>query len=294
MTNVNGHNRILVAVHFGEANESRIEVAEDSKEAVAQALDLATEMKSELTFAHVFAGREDPGASSDDGDLPMIHAEFDRIVAAASSRGITARWVFLFGNPSAEVCSLCSAEDFDLVVLGTRRRTGQGGSLIGSTAARVALTCSVPTWIVKYRDNDQRGVVAATDLTPLGAHVLRHGTQLARWRGVALHVVNACEVSAVAGGTECDHELRRRRTRLEAQMAGVVRHVPVPDFTSHVEVGSPESVIWSVAREAKADVVIVGLRDHDDGELLLRAHTATEVLTELPCSLLTVRFDEAE
>ncbi len=283
--------KLLVPVHFSRGDDGDLAVATDSMEAVEQALELARCQPTELTFTHVFAGREDPGSSSDDGDLPEIHSIMDQLVARAADQSTASGIEFLFGRPWDEIANFAAAEDFDLVVVGTRLKPGEDGCLLGSTATRVVHASSAATWIAKRRQPKHSGVLVAVDLSPASHIVLRRGVELSHSLHSELHVVHAYGAPPSSAAESTCEELQLRRVQLEAQMAEVVGDGPLPPFVSHVQFGDADTVIWDVARREHTDVVVVGLGDRTAYQQLIHSDTAAEVLAELPCSLLTVRVD---
>ncbi|MCB9870104.1 MAG: universal stress protein [Planctomycetes bacterium] len=286
------YEKILVPVHFS-SDESPGTITRDSQDALEQARVLAGELGGQLTLAHVFAGLDHVGDSSDDGDLPAIEQALDAWIAAAAEQAVRADRELLFGAPADEIVRCAETEGFDLVLMGTRRKRGRGGSLVGSTAARVILQSTVPVWVAKHHGIQHRKVVVGTDLGDGCDPVIAHALHLAHWRGAELHVVHACD-HALASGPDSvpalEQELRERRIRLEAQMARVLEaERSSPRYVAHVAFGSPESILWTVARTVAADVAVVGFTGRTATERLCRGNTAEQVLSELPCSLLTVR-----
>ena len=130
-------------------------------------------------------------------------------------------------------------------------------------------------------------ILAATDLSAGCDRILKRGVTLARNLHHELHIVNAWDRRSRVPPEE--PELQIRRAQLEAQMAMATADSGIPPFVSHVEPGDPESVIWRLARRARARVVVLGVNEHTPERM--RPDTATEVLTELPCSLLAVPLD---
>lgn len=272
--------RILVPVHFRADVSGRFVIAPDSLAAVEQAADFAELFSARLTFAHAFAGRESPEASSDDGELPVVQRTLQGLVDQQGERGIEARWMFLFGMPWREVTSVAIAESYDLVVVGTRQRPGQG-RLMGSTAAAVLTACPVPVLVAKPGGHTTRTLVVATDLSPADDAVVEYASMLAVRTENELHVVHACDTEGRVD------ELRIRRARLECETARVIT-TAAPVYENHVEEGAPSHVIWMIAKRVGAGMVVVGQHVHTLWEKAERNPTS-ECFTELPCSLLRVR-----
>lgn len=74
------------------------------------------------------------------------------LVAQAGRAGVRARSLLLSGAPVHEAVGRAGrAQKADLIVVGTHGRTGLGGALIGSVAARIVATAPCPVLTVRGR-----------------------------------------------------------------------------------------------------------------------------------------------
>lgn len=76
-------------------------------------------------------------------------AAVDEIVDTATDAGIEATGVVRHGTPHEEILEYVDEADIDLVVVGSKRRSGEYRRLLGSVADRVARLSAVPVTIVK-------------------------------------------------------------------------------------------------------------------------------------------------
>jgi nucleotide-binding universal stress UspA family protein len=84
---------------------------------------------------------------------PPRPAEADEVTRKAAERfrhaGLTARQLFVSGEPAAEIVDLSVTEGADLIALGTHGRTGLSRWALGSVAERVLRSAEVPLLLVR-------------------------------------------------------------------------------------------------------------------------------------------------
>jgi len=159
--------------------------------------------------------------------------------------------------------------------------------LVGSTAARVMVSCPTAVVIARHQAPSRRAVVVAADLKKESDGVMAQGVAVAKWRDCDVHVVHACTEEDQSDETV----LRQSRIELEMQLArALAGKPPPPGLKTHVAFGAPGAVIWNYVARVHADLVVMGMMGRTGADRILRANTAEQVLVDLPCSLMTVRF----
>jgi nucleotide-binding universal stress UspA family protein len=119
-----------------------------SRPAFAQAIETAKERRAELLLVHVLSSII-PMAASNGYMSPRLYddivkasraqaqKQLDTLVAAAKKARVRARGVLLEGVAWEQLVRLARGSKADLIVMGTRGRTGLARLFLGSVAERV-------------------------------------------------------------------------------------------------------------------------------------------------------------
>jgi nucleotide-binding universal stress UspA family protein len=141
--NVPGHNHPIVN------NMSRILVATDdshsSADAIAMAVELASEHGSELIVVHVVPTLDlfpTIGADGIGGALPHEPTEYEHALLAsaamvAAEHGVGATTALLRGSPAREIVAYAESCAVDLIVVGSRGHGAVASALLGSVSLGV-------------------------------------------------------------------------------------------------------------------------------------------------------------
>jgi nucleotide-binding universal stress UspA family protein len=133
--------RILVATDFSDC----------SKEAYAEAIQLARQLKGTVLLTHVI----EPIGSVHIEPLAYLELKagqaLDRMVHPAREEGIKVETHLFKGDPAAEIIKAAEDLQCDLIVMGTHGRTGIPRLLMGSVTERVLRASPVPIVAVRQR-----------------------------------------------------------------------------------------------------------------------------------------------
>jgi len=184
----------------------------------------------------------------------------------------------------------------DVIVLGTRGRTGAAKVLLGSVAEEVLRRSRVPVITMgpaAHADSNNGNlerVLLATDLSSSAPAVAVYALSLAQENEAQLILL---------------HVLRPPVSRRDGKNAGMsvaetLHHLhelvpPDAELWCHpdtlVEYGDPAVKILDTARQWHADLIVMGIRDTQHPLLAthLQNSTAHKVVAEAPCPVLTVR-----
>lgn len=131
-----------------------------SREATDRAIDLAARLEARLLIVNVLEKRRLTGAGS--------HARVDqarteresllvKVVRGARDAGVTAEFLVWEGDPGDSIAAAAEAEHADLVVVGTRGRSGAERMLLGSVSDHVVRHAECPVLVVRPAKRDGGG-----------------------------------------------------------------------------------------------------------------------------------------
>lgn len=191
------------------------------------------------------------------------------------------------------VSRMIEEEGVDLVVIGTRGRSGLGRLLLGSVAERIFRhsPCPVltvgPNCEVSFPLTAQpRSVLFPTDFSPPAEHALPYAVSLAEQNEAQVTFLHV--VPPVAEATfNKDRSIRYASTRLEELMAATAGLTGDREFI--VETGEPAAAIVKVAAVTGAELVVLGVRAPATLSGRLGWSTAYGVVRQTHCPVLTVR-----
>ncbi|RNI12849.1 universal stress protein [Methanohalophilus sp. RSK] len=130
--------------------------SENAQNAVSYAMGFAKTSGAELYAVYVvphtsiYAGIRDVSwAESMDSFFTNVGKKAtEEIAKKAKSMDIEAKEVLLEGNPAEEIASFASLHDMDMIVMGTRGRTGAASHILGSVADKVIRHSNKPVLVV--------------------------------------------------------------------------------------------------------------------------------------------------
>lgn len=218
----------------------------------------------------------------------------------AAQLGITAT-KFLEGDADLAVVDYAQKTWADLVVTGTRGRTGLAHVFLGSIAERIVRTCDVPVLSVPH------GTVVAADATITPKRILvpvdlEAGSAQILDTAIAVAAVTHGRVCAVhawempfyfVAGSELAAEAERQESaRFEAWVRGAVqgKHVHVERISRN---GASGEVIREVAAEQKADLVMMATAGRKGVEHFLLGSVTERTVRTVGLPVLTYRRPRA-
>jgi len=291
--------------------------------AVERAAALARNNQARLTIMHASGEpRLGPLAAKhtlQEAESLLRERELERLesLAAPHRAHISIELIVRFGIPFIEVVRDVIRNGRDLVIKTAGGDIGVRGRLFGSTDMHLLRKCPCPLWIMRPDDssNYQR-ILAAVDFDPwepesgeeiLNRRILELAGSLALSDFAELHLVHAWDAPAESltrlWGDESteenidayvESERRLHRAGLERFAAALRDWIGAEGFDYlspqlHLPRGDPRKAIPALARELKADLVVMGTLARTGIAGFIIGNTAESILHHIGCSVLAVK-----
>jgi nucleotide-binding universal stress UspA family protein len=239
--------------------------------------------------------------------------ELRQIIETITDEKIAVEAKVLVGTPFIEIIRQVLGNDYDLVIKCAEGATGLRDMLFGSTDMHLMRKCPCPVWIIKSTERqDYRRILAAVDQDPedavknvLNRQILEMSTSLALAEVSELHIVHAwrwlsethfnragvsdAEVDAILA-----KEASERRRWLENLLNtyGTNADKDAVDYINpqlHVIAGDAKHVVPRTARDLDIDLIVMGTVARTGIAGFFMGNTAENILTQIDCSVLTVK-----
>lgn len=266
--------------------------------AFAWALELARRHRSELVLVHALLPETTPAPDS----VPMperyyrtvrdeARAKLEALMAEVRPAGLSVSVELVVGSTAPGVVAAAERRGADVIVVGTRGRSGWRRLVVGSTAAQLVRDAPLPVLTV-HPTHRGRGQIAHTVLVPtdFSASAARATEIALRLLGpaqsarlVLLHAHRPDDTSA----RDAAAAARAARDDAEAR----VRACACPNVVVDTEIapGAPAPTIAAHAARVGADLIAMATRGRPVLERLWIGSTAERVIATAPCPVLTVR-----
>lgn len=203
-----------------------------------------------------------------------------------SLSGVEHRCSTLHGEFSETLGSFIDDQRIDLLVLGTRGRSGIASLLLGSGAQQIFRSVLCPVLTIgpccrgASRERRMNNLLFATDLSPESEAAIPYVLTAAKVWGATIEVVHVSSTPKLG----CRHSMESLSSRIQA-LAG--EHAPLIRYD--LLSGEPESAVLDFAGTNHADLIVLGLdsrRSLYDGPPLSHAY---EIVRRARCPVLSVR-----
>ena len=273
-----------------------------SQMALLYALSVAHRSHSRIIMAHVVnppAQRlfgQDAVQRALDEAWREAQSEITNMLIEGKLEGLTHEVVVRQGEIWPEIEKLIAEHHVDMLVTGTRGRSGMWKMLLGSTAEHIFRQASCPVLTVGPR-------LAASEPPPDGPKRILYSTGFARQSLYAgdfalslaqrqqaqlamLHVVNE-----VADSAERRAHIEEESKQKLAALIPADADLPAPPEL-YVAFGSAADAILQLASEWQPDLIVMGVRRHERDARRITWATAYNVVANAPCPVLTVKAPE--
>ena len=224
----------------------------------------------------------------------------------AERRGIAVTTRVATGIPSEEVISVARAEDSELLVVGTRGKTGLAHVLLGSTAERVIRGAPCPVLAVRTEPADieqeegvlSRPVTLARILVPVdfsdcSLDALEYAAVVAQQAKASLMLLHVLEpvsygLDFTLGHSRTREQVRETWTKRLEELASPYHHLHIP-IESQLRGGVPADSILDSSQILPCDLIVMGTHGRRGISHAFSGSVAEAVLRKALCPVLTVR-----
>jgi len=224
----------------------------------------------------------------------------DRLVREAGGYGIRARASIRHGVPVQQITEMARELKSDLVVMGTRGRTGLAHVLLGSTAEGVVRGAPCPVLTVRSVPAGSSAppvqvahILVAVDFSDCSLEALEHTVQAAKEFGASVTILHVVEPASygldftLVHAGDAGRTMAALQTRLD-EFAVLFREQGLA-ASARLRSGVPAETIANAARETGADLVVMGTHGRRGFSHLVSGSVAEAVLRQASCPVLTVK-----
>lgn len=221
--------------------------------------------------------------------------------ARAVALGISVQSYIATGIPSEEVLAVARAEDADLVVVGTRGKTGLEHVLLGSTAERIIRMAPCPVLTVpaaKQRAGEGLKATVTRMLVPVdfsgcSLDALEYGALIAQRSKTSLKLFHVLEPVSYGLDFTLPQMAQRESSKaaITKRLSDLVSALTSVGLASDflISGGLPADSILDAARAQSVDVIVMGTHGRRGLSHALFGSVAESVLRRSSCPVLTVR-----
>ena len=216
-------------------------------------------------------------------------------------RGIVATTHIVNGIPSERVIAAAQSEEADLIVVGTRGKSGLAHVLLGSTAERVIRSAPCPVLAVPTLKDDLsmeesislKRILVPTDFSDCSLDALEYAAVVASQSKASVELLHVLE--PVYYGLDFTFEHVGERERKRKQMAQVLEDVSADLSKAGIIIktcirgGMPPDTILEYVQTSASDLIIMGTHGRRGLSHLMAGSVTEAVLRRGTCPVLAVR-----
>jgi nucleotide-binding universal stress UspA family protein len=280
---------LLVPLDFGAGSEHAAKLA----------VAIATKFQSKLDLFHALYI---PPLAYGDGTMPA-YVPYDDIFRGArealdlahakiKERYPSAEALLVDGEPRERIVEVAAERGVDLIVMGTHGRRGLSHAFFGSVAERVVRTSPVPVLTTGSSEGGDtfRHVLVATDFGEPAEHAVATASELATKFDAKLTLVHAYAMPTTIYDERAYWPTAEIIKNAEIALAGALAKTRerAPAAESVLVRGDAREGILAVARERKADLVVMGTHGRRGLPRMFLGSVAERVVQVSPVPVLTV------
>jgi nucleotide-binding universal stress UspA family protein len=200
---------------------------------------------------------------------------------------------FEIGDPARTIVKIAHTEKVDLVMMPTHGYGGFHRFLLGSVTAKVLHDVNCPVWTGVHMEDAPgtdaicvRNVLCAVDLVDNSDVPVAAAVQIAKEYGAKLTLAHVVPGSDAVPEKFMDMEFRNHLSALAREDLTQLCQRHGVDATVSVQGGSVGSTVGLMAKEHRADIVVIGRGQHS-GLGRLRTHSYA-IIRESPCPVISI------
>lgn len=221
----------------------------------------------------------------------------------ASEKGIAVATRIVTGIPSEEVTAVARDEGSDLIVVGTKGKTGLAHVLLGSTAERVIRMAPCPVLAVHAMKKEEivaeegnigiNRLLVPVDFSDCSLDALEYAAVVAKQAKASIDLLHILE--PVSYGLDFtlirSEERAKHRQRLTARLEELSAALSAAGIAakSHVRGGVPSDSILDDARKFSCDAIVMGTHGRRGLSHVMAGSVTEAVLRRADRPVLTVR-----
>ena len=239
--------------------------------------------------------------------MKQATSELVSLKARAVDRGISAHTRIATGIPSEEVLSVATGEDPDLIVVGTRGKTGLAHVLLGSTAERIIRGAPCPVLAVRGETQDEEEpaeqgrrdpghlerILVPVDFSDCSLDALEYAALVAQRSKTALILLHVLEPISYALDFTLPNRAKRESIKAgyAKRLSDLVSALTSAGVRSEFQIlgGLPTDSILDKARTQAADLIVMGTHGRRGLSHTFFGSIAETVLRKSSCPVLMVR-----
>jgi nucleotide-binding universal stress UspA family protein len=237
--------------------------------------------------------------------LKQASSQLVDLKARAERQGIAVTTRVATGIPSEEVITMARAEDSDLLVVGTRGKTGLAHILLGSTAERVIRRAPCPVLTVRTEpaDSEDNGTQSRTvtlerilvpvDFSDCSLDALEYAIVVAQQAKASLILLHVLEprsygLDFTLVRSKARHSEVSSWTKRLEELVSSHQHSQVP-MESQLRGGLPADSILDSSRALLCDLIVMGTHGRRGISHSISGSVAEAVLRKAFCPVIAVR-----
>ncbi|MBL8072956.1 MAG: universal stress protein [Nitrospira sp.] len=232
--------------------------------------------------------------------------ELVELKARAVSQGVSVETKIATGIPSEEVLAAATGEVPDLIVVGTRGKTGLAHVLLGSTAERIIRVAPCPVLAVRTERHEAASgnearhtpsgiqrILVPIDFSDCSLDALEYGVLVAQRSKASVRILHVLEPVSYGLDFTLPHVAKREhdRTVLAKRLSDLTAALTAAGVVSDsvISGGLPADSILTAAATSDVDLIVMGTHGRRGLSHALFGSVAEFVLRKASCPVLTVR-----
>ncbi len=231
---------------------------------------------------------------------------FTDLKARAAKRGISVHTSVTTGIPSEEVLAAAKTDDMDLIVVGTKGKTGLEHVLLGSTAERIIRMAPCPVLAVPAERQRAEGgsgdtngppvlerILVPIDFSDCSLDAVEYAVLVAQRGKASIKLLHVLEPVSYGLDFTLLHETKREQMRraITERLSSLVSAVTSAEVRAEffIRGGLPADSILDAALTQPADMIVMGTHGRRGLSHTFFGSVAESVLRKARCPVLTVR-----